>query len=151
MNSNNQINTFEAATRKLVKAGNLCQTFGITHGIFRLNEFIFEYTPNGVIISEMNSESTVINWEYFGNQFKGITTFNPDDLKEEIEKSGEWTADKYNVYNHNSHDFMLFCYNLVSGSKVSKKLICVGENKVNPIKRIGCFFSGIVEVVSNIF
>lgn len=58
-------------------------------------------------------EENGIDWDRIGEALNGTTWIQPDELEESILKSGEWTNEKYDIFNHNCHDFVRECLRIV--------------------------------------
>jgi len=58
-------------------------------------------------------EENGIDWDRIGEALQGTTWIQPDELEESIIKSGEWTNEKYDIFNHNCHDFVRECLRIV--------------------------------------
>ena len=126
---------YQVGVRNLENLGNLCQTFGGNHALFRLDTIDFEFTEEGVIMKRRIIKQAQYDWDYCGPEYEGTTDITPEDLQEEIIESGQWTKDTYNMKTNNCHDFMLFCVNYVSGKNLTKQFLCVKDSNYNPFKR----------------
>ena len=142
---------FEVGIRDLATVGFLAQTFGGNHALFRLGTTDFEFSNKGVTITKRVLKQNQYDWNYCGDEFKGTTNVSPKQLEAAIKKSGKWTKDTYKFWKNNCHDFMLFCYNYVTGKNETKLLLCKHEKNYDIKKRMYLFSVGWYEAIYDLF
>ena len=57
------------------------------------------------------------NWDFLGNILNGTTWTQPDELEQILKNSGEWTNAKYDLFNHNCHDFVRECLKIIGANQ----------------------------------
>lgn len=65
---------------------------------------------------KIGDETDNFNWK---NNFEieGISKVSPDELESQIKKSNQWGPGTYNMSNHNCHDFVKFCCDIIEPDK----------------------------------
>ena len=141
---------YQVGVRDLKNAGKLAQTIGINHALFRLDTTDFEFGPKGMDDKVRILRQTSYDWNYCGKKYTGTTNMSPKELKQKLEESGLWKKEKYVKENHNCHDFMLYCVNLVKEKKVKKTFFCTRDAHYNPFERYSFFCVGVWEAVHDL-
>lgn len=62
-------------------------------------------------------ETDDFNWK---NNFEieGISKVSPDELESQIKKSNQWGPGTFNKFEHNCHDFVKFCCDIIEPNKL---------------------------------
>ena len=90
---------------------------GINHHCLLLDNDIFEYGERGYARHRNKGKDPNYTWGRIPIRYMqmkipicvDMTDVSPDELDEIIEKSGEWTSDKYNFLIHNCQNFVNWC------------------------------------------
>ena len=106
-----------------------------SHSCLLLNTDLFEYgcpkDDKGYARLTNVGRIDRFDWNKVGDALNGTTYVSPDKLEQAIINSGKWTGDKYNVLNHNCHDFVNFCLEAIGcpASMIKKKWFCYRNQK----------------------